>query len=87
MFKNKKEQRKHWMNYAEERLVGRKIESIDWLPEDKDEPHFNRPIILHLDDGSCIFPTSDDEFNDGGALHGMGPGRNPEDWVFPVNGG
>ena len=51
MFKNKKEQRKHWMNYARERLVGRKITAVDWLPEDKDEPRFKRPIILHLDDG------------------------------------
>jgi hypothetical protein len=85
MFKNKNEQRKHWMNYAEERLVGRTIKSVDWLPEDKDEPHFKRPIILHLDDGSYIFPTSDDEFNDGGALYGQsGDG---DDWVFPVNGG
>jgi len=46
---------------------------------------YSRPIVIHLDDGSMIFPSQDDEGNDGGALFGQGP--DGKDLTFPVNGG
>jgi hypothetical protein len=87
MFKNKKEQSKHWNGYGKRHLVGRKIESVRWLSEEECEGMgwHSRPIALHLDDGTIIFPSKDDEGNNGGALFGQGPGG--EKLTFPVNGG
>jgi len=41
--------------------------------------------VIELDDGSQIFPSQDDEGNDGGALFGQG--SDGDEWTFPVNGG
>ncbi len=87
MFKNKTEQRKHWEKYAKGRLVGRTIKSVRWfsVPEAESMGWYNRPIVIELDDGSQIFPSQDDEGNDGGALFGQG--SDGDEWTFPVNGG
>lgn len=59
-----------WEDKAKAILVGRKIVGVEWLSED--EAHRlgwrSRPIIITLDDGTHIYPLSDDEANDGGAL-------------------
>jgi hypothetical protein len=87
MFKNKTEQRLHWEQYAEERLVGRTIKSVRWISESEASAMgwYSRPIVILLDDGSQIFPSQDDEGNNGGALFGQG--SDGDDWTFPVNGG
>ena len=87
MFKNKTEQRKHWEKYAKGRLVGRTIKSVRWfsVPEAESMGWYSRPIVIELDDGSQIFPSQDDEGNDGGALFGQG--SDGDEWTFPVNGG
>lgn len=87
MFKNDKERVKFWADYAEERLVGRKIKAVRWMSKEEAEDigWHDRPIVIHLDDGSLLFPSSDDEGNNGGVLFGSDKGG--KDWTFPVNGG
>ena len=85
MFKTKKERVDHWNNYGKKHLVGRKIESVRWMSDDEAGDWYDRPIVIHLDDGTLLYPSRDDEGNDGGTLRGQGP--KGERLVFPVNGG
>ena len=59
-----------WQGKVAEKLVGRKIVSVQWMSrEDADEMMWNsRPMCLVLDDGNVIFPMQDDEGNNGGAI-------------------
>ena len=86
MFKSKKEQTKHWMDYAEKHLVGKTIKAVGWMTE-KEAVHlgwqYSRPIVIEFMDGTMIFPSRDDEGNDGGALFGQ---SGDESLTFPVNG-
>jgi len=86
MFKNTEEREKHWNKYAKDRLVGRSVVSVRYLTaeEAEDMGWYSRSLVIAFDDGSYIFPSQDDEGNDGGALFG-GDG-NVEDWTFPVIG-
>ena len=88
MFKNKEARIDYWNNYGRHHLVGKKIESVRWMSDGEakamDWEH-SRPIVIQLDDGSIVFPSQDDEGNDGGTLRGQGP--KGESLVFPVNGG
>ena len=87
MFKSDKERVEYWASYGNKHLRGRTIVGVRWLSskECEDMGWYSRPIVIHLDDGSMIFPSQDDEGNDGGALFGQGP--DGEDLTFPVNGG
>jgi len=51
-------------------LVGRRITAVRWMTkkEQKDMMWYCRPVVLQLDDGTLMWPQSDDEGNDGGAL-------------------
>jgi len=62
--------KKHWAKDAAKHLVGRKIVKVRYLKEDETEDLMwsNAPLIIFFDDGSYIYPSSDDEGNDGGAL-------------------
>ena len=75
-----------WTKDIEKQLVGRKIVKVEYMPTEMAKDNFywfNRPIILTLDNGSEIIPSSDDEGNDGGALFFYSKG----DWqTFPVLG-
>ena len=75
-----------WTKDIEKQLVGRKIVKVEYMPTEMAKDNFywyKRPIILTLDDGSEIIPSSDDEGNDGGALFFYSKG----DWhTFPVMG-
>ena len=77
---------KKWTEDIEKQLVGRKIVKVEYMPTEMAKDNFywfNRPIILTLDNGSEIIPSSDDEGNDGGALFFYSKG----DWqTFPVLG-
>jgi hypothetical protein len=53
-------------------LIGRKIVSIRWMTasETKQFAYIGAsPVVLKLDDGTCLIPQMDDEGNDGGALY------------------
>ena len=65
-----KKMKKKWQDRAEKILLGRKIVKVEWLTdkECEDSGWYNKPICMLLDDGTWIYPSKDDEGNDGGAL-------------------
>jgi hypothetical protein len=60
-----------WEKRIEKNLVGRKIVKVEYCTEDlADEQDWSsRPLQILLDNGTWLTPTSDDEGNDGGAIH------------------
>ena len=61
----------YWTDKIAEHLVGKKITKVEYIPRDEADENMwhNRPIAILLDDTHWIFPTMDDEGNDGGAIH------------------
>tara|TARA_R100000908_G_C3621693_1_gene66837 strand:+ start:130 stop:390 length:261 start_codon:yes stop_codon:yes gene_type:complete len=61
----------YWTEKIAKHLVGKKITKVEYIPRDEAEENmwYKRPIAILLDDTDWIFPTSDDEGNDGGAIH------------------
>lgn len=59
-----------WIQVAQKLLVGRTIKAVDYMTADEaDQCGWSaRPIMITLDDGTVIYPSRDDEGNDGGAL-------------------
>jgi len=60
----------HWVKEAEEQLLGRKIVRVRYMTaeEAQDMDWYCRPVVMVLDDGNLIYPSCDDEGNNGGAL-------------------
>lgn len=69
LLKTKEERDKFW-NEKAKALVGRKIVHARYMGAKEAENcgWDHRPVVLQLDDGSLIFPQSDDEGNDAGVL-------------------
>ena len=63
-----------WEDIISNQLVGRKIVEIRWMTqkEAKESLWDYQPVILILDDGTSIFPMSDDEGNSAGSLYHCG---------------
>lgn len=61
---------KDWTEKARKLLVGRKIAYVEFMSAGQAAQlgWHHRPIILVLDDGTLIYPSADDEGNDGGSL-------------------
>ncbi len=61
---------KKWTDSAGKRLIGKRIVSVEYMTskEINNLGWYKRPIILQLDDGNIIYPSMDDEGNNGGAL-------------------
>ena len=61
---------KRWTKIAENILLNRKIVKIRYMSEEEtDEMYWHcSPICMQLHSGVWIYPSSDDEGNDGGAL-------------------
>lgn len=79
----RKENEERWTKHAEEWLVGRKIVKVQYMTDKNAEESmwYRRPILLVLDDGTIVYPQSDDEGNNGGALTCESTG----DWtILPV---
>ena len=61
----------YWQSLVDKHLVGRTIVKVEWL-NPKDTKRLlgwdYQPCELHLDNGTIITPSKDDEGNDGGAL-------------------
>ena len=79
----KQSQANHWTNYAQKRLVGKRVSSVRYLSveEAAGMGWDYRPLVISFDDGSYVFSSQDDEGNNGGALFG---GDGFKDWTFPV---
>lgn len=60
---------KHWTAKLQP-LVGRKIIAVRYMTaaEQQHVGWHRSPVVLQLDDGTLLFPQSDDEGNDAGAL-------------------
>lgn len=78
----KPECRKRWAKDASAKLVGRRIVAVRWLTQAEVETlgWYQSAIVLHLDDGTVLWPSRDDEGNDAGALFGQGPKGEEQTW-------
>ena len=65
---NKAEQ--GWTKRAAEMLVGKRVKAVSWMTEGEANEcgYGSRPVVIEFEDGTAIWPQSDDEGNDGGAL-------------------
>ena len=61
----------NWIKKISNQLVGRQIVKIEYCSEKESEEQgwHNQPIQILLDNGTWLTPTSDDEGNNGGAIH------------------
>lgn len=59
-----------WTKFAADRLVGRTIKSVSYMTDEERELQgwYQKPLVIELDDGSVLFPISDDEGNGPGSL-------------------
>ena len=76
--------KKRWQATAEKHLLGRKIIGIQWMTDlwQQDMGWDNAAVMLLLDDGTLLWPSSDDEGNNAGALFGLQ--RSGLDFILPV---
>lgn len=60
----------HWEQKAASVLVGRKIKAVRYLTQKEVESlgWYSRSVVIELDNGVLVWPSSDDEGNDAGAL-------------------
>lgn len=74
----------YWNKYASDNLVGKKITAVRYMTDEEVEGMGwdRRALVMQLDNGTLIFPSSDDEGNDAGALFGQTKDGN--DLTFPV---
>jgi hypothetical protein len=65
-------------------LKGRTIASVRYMSKEEADGFYwdKRPLILHLDNGTMLIMSKDDEGNDGGALFYQT--RNDDGGVFPT---
>ena len=61
----------YWTELITKHLVGRTITKVEYISEKESDEYMwhKRPIAILLDNKDWIFPTMDDECNDGGAIH------------------
>jgi len=60
-----------WNKRVSKLLVGRKIVRVEYTSEEdaNEQDWDSRPVQIQLDNGIWLTPTSDDEGNNGGAIH------------------
>ena len=75
---------KYWNDFAKKNLIGKTIKSVRYMTKAEAKAMYweSRPLAIFFTDGSFIFPSMDDEGNDGGSL--FGKTSNGEDITFPV---
>lgn len=66
----KKDMDKFWTDVAKKQLLNRKIVDVRYLTNEEMENlgWDEKAIVMILDDGNMIYPSSDDEGNSAGAL-------------------
>ena len=62
--------RKRWTEKCKKHLVGKKIVQVRYLnKKEMDDLGWDQtPLVMFFNDGSYMFPSQDDEGNDGGSL-------------------
>jgi hypothetical protein len=65
-----KDYTKFWTDIAKKQLLNRKIVDVRYLTDEEIEGlgWDEKAIVMILDDGNMIYPSSDDEGNSAGAL-------------------
>ena len=65
-----KELKTEWGKRASKHLVGKKIVQVRYLnKKELDDLGWDQiPLVMFFNDGSYMFPSQDDEGNDGGSL-------------------
>lgn len=83
MSKNENLIRKRCEEHAAQHLVGRRIVAVRYMTpsEIRTLMWARAALVLVLDDGTAIYPQSDDEGNDAGALAGFSAEKD-EDLLF-----
>ena len=68
--KSSKELKAQWSKAASAVLVGKTIKSVRYLTDQEMDHNdwTDAPLVIIFTDGSYIYPSSDDEGNNGGAL-------------------
>jgi hypothetical protein len=82
----KAEARKRWTAEAKKHLLGHKIIGVRWMT-DREQKSFGwsyAAVVLLLDNGTLLWPSTDDEGNNAGALFGIS--QSGEDITLPVLG-
>tara|TARA_R100001443_G_scaffold12387_5_gene22016 strand:+ start:8372 stop:8623 length:252 start_codon:yes stop_codon:yes gene_type:complete len=75
---------KKWTEVAADQLLGKQIVKVEYMTSEEcgELGWYSRPVMFQLDDGNWIYPSQDDEGNNGGALFT----NHKKDWVLPVLG-
>ena len=62
--------KKKWQDKAEKILLGKHIIKVEWMTDEECEEMMwsSKPVCFQLDDGTWLYPSQDDEGNNGGAL-------------------
>jgi len=73
---------KKWETVASKVLLNRKIVSVRYMTAKESNAHgwYNRSVVIQLDNGVLIYPSSDDEGNAAGALFTT----HPNEQILPV---
>jgi len=73
-----------WSEKAHKELTGKKIVRARYLSKEEMQAlgWTKSVLVLTLEDGTLLFPSMDDEGNNGGALFGQGPKN--EEVCYPV---
>jgi len=66
---------KFWIDVAKKQLLNRKIVEVRYLTTEEMENlgWYYKSVVMVLDDGNMIYPSSDDEGNNAGALFTCDP--------------
>lgn len=59
-----------WLKKIEKLLLGRTIKLVRYMTNEEANEFgwYRRAVVIQLNDGTCIYPSRDDEGNDAGAL-------------------
>jgi hypothetical protein len=73
--RNLQEVEQRWDETARKALMGRTIVGVSYMSRDEAEASYwsGRALVLQLDNGALLFPQSDDEGNNAGALYVQHP--------------
>ena len=66
-----KDKNKYWQDLVNKHLVGKYITKVQWLSPSESNRLMGwdyQPCEIHLNDGTIITPSADDEGNNAGAL-------------------
>ena len=66
-----KDKNKYWQDLVNKHLVGKYITKVQWLNPNDSKKLLGwdyQPCEIHLNDGTIITPSADDEGNNAGAL-------------------